>query len=108
MDVRLIEKPKTCSGIISRRPRNLLNQNTVSSKKCCCVSGTAAKEILAERWEVPFSPAHSIPIHFGHIDIARRASRIFDEVIVAVYDKPMKNRCSRPKKIKTGKTSLYR
>lgn len=31
------------------------------------------------------------PIHFGHIDIARRASRIFDEVIVAVYDKPLKN-----------------
>lgn len=30
------------------------------------------------------------PIHFGHIDIARRASRLFDEVIVAVYDKPLK------------------
>lgn len=31
------------------------------------------------------------PIHLGHIDIATRASRIFDEVIVAVYDKPLKN-----------------
>ncbi len=31
------------------------------------------------------------PIHYGHIDIATRASKIFDEVIVAVYDKPMKN-----------------
>ena len=31
------------------------------------------------------------PIHFGHIDIANRASRIFDEVIIAVYDKPLKN-----------------
>lgn len=31
------------------------------------------------------------PIHFGHIDIARRASRLFDEVIVAVYDRPLKN-----------------
>lgn len=31
------------------------------------------------------------PIHYGHIDIVRRASRVFDEVIVAVYedsDKP--------------------
>jgi len=31
------------------------------------------------------------PIHYGHIDIARRAARIFDEVIVAVYDKPLKS-----------------
>ena len=31
------------------------------------------------------------PIHFGHIDIAQRASRIFDEVVIAVYDKPLKN-----------------
>jgi pantetheine-phosphate adenylyltransferase len=31
------------------------------------------------------------PIHFGHIDIAVRASRIFDEVLVAVYDRPLKN-----------------
>ena len=30
------------------------------------------------------------PIHFGHIDIAQRASRLFDEVIVAVYDQPLK------------------
>lgn len=31
------------------------------------------------------------PIHYGHMDIARRASRLFDEVVVAVYDKPLKN-----------------
>lgn len=31
------------------------------------------------------------PIHHGHIDIARRAARLFDEVIVAVYDRPLKN-----------------
>ena len=30
------------------------------------------------------------PIHYGHIDIARRASRLFDEVVVAVYDQPLK------------------
>ncbi len=30
------------------------------------------------------------PIHNGHIDIAKRAARIFDEVIVAVYDRPLK------------------
>jgi len=30
------------------------------------------------------------PIHYGHIDIAERAARLFDEVIVAVYDKPLK------------------
>jgi pantetheine-phosphate adenylyltransferase len=31
------------------------------------------------------------PIHYGHMDIARRASRLFDEVIIAVYDRPLKN-----------------
>jgi pantetheine-phosphate adenylyltransferase len=31
------------------------------------------------------------PIHFGHIDIATRAANIFDELVVAVYDKPAKN-----------------
>ena len=31
------------------------------------------------------------PIHYGHIDIARRASRLFDEIVMAVYDKPLKN-----------------
>lgn len=31
------------------------------------------------------------PIHYGHIDIANRASRLFDEVVVAVYDKPLKS-----------------
>lgn len=30
------------------------------------------------------------PIHYGHMDIAERATRMFDEVIVAVYDKPLK------------------
>ena len=31
------------------------------------------------------------PIHLGHVDIANRSSRLFDELIVAVYDRPMKN-----------------
>ena len=31
------------------------------------------------------------PIHYGHIDIARRAARLFDEVVVAVYDRPVKS-----------------
>ena len=30
------------------------------------------------------------PIHYGHMDIAQRASRLFDEVIIAVYDQPLK------------------
>lgn len=35
-------------------------------------------------------PASLDPIHNGHIDITRRAARIFDEVIVGVYDMPKK------------------
>jgi pantetheine-phosphate adenylyltransferase len=31
------------------------------------------------------------PIHYGHMDIARRAARLFDEVVVAVFDRPQKN-----------------
>ncbi|MBI3740102.1 MAG: pantetheine-phosphate adenylyltransferase [Chloroflexi bacterium] len=31
------------------------------------------------------------PIHYGHIDIAERAARLFDEIIMAVYDKPLKS-----------------
>lgn len=31
------------------------------------------------------------PIHFGHMDIAERAARLFDEVLIAVYDKPLKS-----------------
>ena len=31
------------------------------------------------------------PIHYGHIDIALRAARIFDRLIVGVYDRPQKS-----------------
>ncbi len=31
------------------------------------------------------------PIHNGHIDIALRARALFDELIVAVYDRPLKS-----------------
>jgi pantetheine-phosphate adenylyltransferase len=31
------------------------------------------------------------PIHYGHIDIINRATRLFEEVIVAVYDRPLKS-----------------
>jgi pantetheine-phosphate adenylyltransferase len=31
------------------------------------------------------------PIHYGHIDIAERAARLFDKTIIAVYDRPLKS-----------------
>ncbi|MEK7682442.1 MAG: pantetheine-phosphate adenylyltransferase [Chloroflexota bacterium] len=31
------------------------------------------------------------PIHHGHIDIAARAARVFDELIIAIYDRPLKS-----------------
>jgi len=37
------------------------------------------------------------PIHYGHIDIANRASRLFDHLTVAVYDKPLKSLLFSPK-----------
>ncbi|MEO1163011.1 MAG: pantetheine-phosphate adenylyltransferase [Chloroflexota bacterium] len=36
-------------------------------------------------------PASLDPIHNGHIDIARRAAQIFDEIVVAIYATPKKN-----------------
>ncbi len=31
------------------------------------------------------------PIHYGHIDIALRSAGLFDSLVVAVYDLPLKN-----------------
>ncbi len=31
------------------------------------------------------------PIHYGHLDIAKRAAKMFDLVMIAVYDKPIKS-----------------
>ncbi len=36
-------------------------------------------------------PGSFDPIHYGHIDIAIRAARLFDKLIWAVYDRPLKN-----------------
>ncbi len=36
-------------------------------------------------------PGSFDPVHNGHIDIAVRASRIFEHLIVAIYDRPLKN-----------------
>jgi pantetheine-phosphate adenylyltransferase len=38
------------------------------------------------------------PIHYGHIDIIQRAAHLFDEVIVAVYDRPLKSLLFSPDK----------
>lgn len=36
------------------------------------------------------------PIHYGHIDIAVRSARLFDEVLMAVYDRPLKSLLFEP------------
>jgi pantetheine-phosphate adenylyltransferase len=36
-------------------------------------------------------PGSFDPIHYGHIDIAKRAAKLFDKLIWAVYDRPLKN-----------------
>lgn len=35
-------------------------------------------------------PASFDPITLGHVDVATRAAQIFDELIMAVYDRPLK------------------
>lgn len=41
--------------------------------------------------QIAVYPATFDPITNGHIDIARRASSLFDKLIVGVYDRPMKS-----------------
>lgn len=36
-------------------------------------------------------PASFDPITYGHMDVARRAAAIFETVVLAVYDRPLKN-----------------
>ena len=40
------------------------------------------------------------PIHYGHIDIALRAAKLFDELIIGVYDRPLKNLLFTPEERK--------
>ena len=40
---------------------------------------------------VAIYPGTFDPIHCGHIDIATRAANIFDELVVAVYNRPAKS-----------------
>ena len=37
------------------------------------------------------------PIHRGHMDIIQRATILFDEIVVAVYDRPLKSLLFSPK-----------
>ena len=37
-------------------------------------------------------PASLDPIHYGHVDVALRASRLFEELVVAIYANPNKKR----------------
>ena len=47
------------------------------------------------------------PIHYGHIDIAYRSARLFEELVVAVYDRPMKSSLfSPPERIEMAKIAF--
>lgn len=40
---------------------------------------------------VAIYPGTFDPVHNGHVDIATRAAQVFERVIMAVYDRPLKN-----------------
>lgn len=52
-------------------------------------------------------PGSFDPIHNGHIDIATRAAKLYDEVVVAVYYRPLKQLLFTPEeRISLVKTAL--
>jgi cytidyltransferase-like protein len=89
-DVRLIEKARSRPRSCSRDDPDLSAPEHQLLAKSWSSSGAAAEEISANMVRALF-PGTFDPIHYGHIDIARRASRLFDELFVAVYDRPLKS-----------------
>jgi pantetheine-phosphate adenylyltransferase len=53
-------------------------------------NGTVARE-REHRYLVAVYPGTFDPVHRGHVDIAKRAARLVDELVVAVYKTPGKN-----------------
>ena len=47
-------------------------------------------------------------IHYGHVDIATRAARLFDELVVAVYDRPLKSLMFSPEERISLVTETFR
>ncbi|MBN2390083.1 MAG: pantetheine-phosphate adenylyltransferase [Anaerolineae bacterium] len=57
--------------------------------------------------KIALYPGSFDPVHFGHMDIAQRAAKIFDQLIVAVYENPKKPLCfSAPERVTMLKTAL--
>jgi pantetheine-phosphate adenylyltransferase len=52
-------------------------------------------------------PGSFDPVTMGHVDIARRAAAIFDQVIIAVYDTPAKSLVfTTPERVKMAKRAV--
>jgi pantetheine-phosphate adenylyltransferase len=54
-------------------------------------AGAGAQANPGHRHVVAVYPGSFDPVHRGHIDIAKRAARLVDELVVAVYATPSKN-----------------
>ena len=90
-DVRLIEKARHYAVVVFEQDPDYSCQKTSFSRLPCSVPGEKHKEISANRMVRAVFPGTFDPIHYGHIDIAQRAARLFDELVIAVYDKPLKS-----------------
>src|SRR4029079_11004074 len=60
-------------------------------RRCQLAGGRAGAQARSKLLKIKaIYPGTFDPIHFGHEDIIRRAASLFDELLVAVYDKPLK------------------
>ncbi len=94
-DVRLIEKARNLAKKVFEQDPDLTSPQHKELNKICHIFWQDGKRRHQLMVRAVF-PGSFDPIHYGHIDIATRASRLFDELIIAVYDKTLKNSLFNP------------
>src|SRR4051812_4328191 len=71
--------------------KNITGFSVVQRCSAGCLQGRKALSTQERSRRVAIYPGSFDPLTNGHLDIARRAARIFDTLVVSVYAFPAKN-----------------